>query len=260
MIYKLKVVEDTLFKQAPVQSNELPANEKVFVKAGSEFNLLAVAQVPPSYIRFSMGSSIAGRNTWLAYQQHVEVLNGDGTKLHGTYRPGDRLPASVDLCVPWFSQRKNEFAPMGTCNLTSVAMCLYFYGKRHRGSLSLDDELYQRCEKTGWDRHSHDDLVKVFESYGIKDSFKTDATWDEIKLHLANGNPVINSGLYTRSGHIIVFRGYDATGFLVNDPYGEWSADGYLDKSGENLHYSNSLVERVSIEGESQTWAHFPNK
>jgi len=57
---------------------------------------------------------------------------------------------------------------------------------------------------------------------------------------------VIVHGYFTSFGYIVVIRGYDDTGFLVNDPYGEWFSTGYDNsRSGERLHYSHDLIART---------------
>jgi GH24 family phage-related lysozyme (muramidase) len=170
------------------------------------------------------------------------------------------LLTTVNLNIPYRSQRDNEFNPSNTCNITCVAMCLEFYGIKPTMKRQMEDELFLKVKERGWDRYVHNDLDKLFDIYGIQNKFKVDATWEEIKAHLASGNPVIISGEFTPSGHIIVLRGYDEKGFFVNDPWGEWFASGYQNKSGANLHYSYSLCNRVSYGGSKTCWAHFPQK
>lgn len=174
--------------------------------------------------------------------------------------PTTCINMTINLAVPYYSQRNNEFRPSGTCNITSVAMCLAFYGIKAKEKPQLEDELFLKVQNNGWERHTHDDLAKLFRLYGIEDRFTTEAPWNNVKSHLDGGNPVIISGQFTQSGHIIVLRGYDEKGFFVNDPWGEWFADGYKNQSGENLHYSYNLCNRVSYGGSKTTWAHFPQQ
>ncbi|MFB2923329.1 MULTISPECIES: C39 family peptidase [Aerosakkonema] len=259
---KLKVIKDTVFKQSPVQALELPEDQKVNVDAGRVFDISAYKDIG-SHVRFSLENTfLKARNTWVAYQEHIEIIGDDGIKRIGKFSPNDKLPQEVRLAVPYFSQLNNRYSPAGTCNVTSVAMCLYYYGIRPaRRNKQLEDELFELIKRNGWDRHVHDNLVKVFLEYEMYDVFKTEATWNEVKAHLANGNPVIYSGRLTGAGHIIVLRGYDETGFFVNDPYGEYFASGYrTDMTGENLHYSYNLLKSKSYTGPDTTWAHFPEK
>jgi len=48
--------------------------------------------------------------------------------------------------------------------------------------------------------------------------------------------------------------------FPVNDPWGEWFSWGYQNSTGENLHYSYNLMNRVSYGASKTTWAHFPEE
>lgn len=164
----------------------------------------------------------------------------------------------VNIDIPHLSQRDNQNVPGGTCNITCVAMCLMYYGIMPLSNQQLEDELFKVVARNGWDRHVHDDLAKLFRAYDIDSRFTTEATWESVKEHLRGGNPVIISGKFTKSGHIVVLRGFDETGFYVNDPWGEWFGSGYQNRSGENLHYSYDLCNTVSYGGKKSTWAHFP--
>lgn len=139
-------------------------------------------------------------------------------------------------------------------------MCLSYFGIAPKFKPQLEDELFLKVQQRGWNRYLHADLDKLFRLYNIENEFTTEAPWSRIKSHIDNGNPVIMSGKFTPSGHIIVLRGYDDKGFFVNDPWGEWFSTGYQNKSGENLHYSYNLLNRVSYGGAKTSWAHFPKK
>jgi uncharacterized protein YvpB len=93
----------------------------------------------------------------------------------------------------------------------------------------------------GLNRHSPDDLAQIVRDYGAKDSFTQTATIDEVKDWLSHEKPAVIHGYFTRFGHIIVLVGYDSTGFIVHDPYGEWFADGY------DLNNPDGNNERVSF-------------
>jgi hypothetical protein len=259
---KIIVTANTIFKQAALQSSDLPSNEKIDVEKGSEFEIAAYLEMG-NHLKFTLKSEfLAGRNTWIAYKSHIKLIGDDGLKSIGEYKLGDKLPEEVNLPITWFSQLNNKFQPTKTCNVTTVAMCLYYYGIRPKNrNQQLEDELFQFVESKGWDKYTHEHLRRLFIEYGVFDKFKMDATWDEVKTHLANQNPVILPGQFTSSGHIIVLRGYDAKGFWVNDPNGEFFHSGYrTDLTGENLHYSYQLVRSKSMNDADRTWAHFPEK
>lgn len=167
------------------------------------------------------------------------------------------------LNFPYRSQRDNYYNPSGSCNVTSVAMCLFWLGIRGNGEyVQLEDECYARCLDRGWSRHEAVGLQNLAESYpGIKDDFISNGTLDDIRSAIDAGIPCVLHGYFTRFGHIIVAKGYDEDGLLVNDPWGEWHRSGYdTSVSGEGLHYSNHLIaSKCSPESEQNPrdiWLH----
>lgn len=163
------------------------------------------------------------------------------------------------LPVPYLSQRDNQIRPGQTCNMTCAAMVIgFYYPEKLKGDRQLEDILTKEltAEKGAGAIYYHANIVAVLDEYGVISRFSTGTPWGVIKEHLDGGNPVIYSGKFTKSGHIIVLRGYDDKGFFVNDPWGEWFASGYQNKSGENLHYSFAMMERLSYGGAAGGWAH----
>lgn len=62
-------------------------------------------------------------------------------------------------------------------------------------------------------------------------------TFQEIKDWMKlNESPVCIGTKFTRKGHIVCIGGYDETGFIVNDPYGN-AMEGYNPKGGVIAHY-----------------------
>lgn len=172
----------------------------------------------------------------------------------------------INLKVNYFSQLDNRLNPFGSCNVTSFAMVLDYYhvprNPAYSGYSQFEDELYRFCEINNLNRHSPYDLRDLFNLYAAGkaiDYFTFKASIEQCQESIEAGNPCIFHGYFTRFGHIIVVRGFDDTGFFVNDPYGEWFSTGYrTDLSGENLHYSYDLIKRLCID--SQFWVHFFNK
>lgn len=165
--------------------------------------------------------------------------------------------------VPYFSQLDNSRNPFGSCNVTCCAMALAYFGVKGDGSApQLEDQLYKKCLDKGWSRHDPYDLKELIESYpGVKDDFTPSGTIKDIQKAIDSGSVCILHGYFTRSGHIILVKGYDDTGLIVNDPYGEYFESGYdVNVSGEGLHYSYNLINRVcspESPGNSQNiWLH----
>lgn len=172
----------------------------------------------------------------------------------------------MKLNVPYRSQLDNVRNPYGSCNVTSLAMGMLYYGVKERPAIRLEDELYNYCEFNGFSRHSPYDLAVVFNQFSRKagrEAFSNFSIWGtiaKIKDHINSGHPVITHGWFTNFGHIIVIVGYNLTGFIVHDPYGEYYSWGYrLNSSanpqrGKNLVYSYRLMERYCHDASDGTW------
>ena len=165
---------------------------------------------------------------------------------------------NTNIAIPHHPQLDNYFHPWGACNVTSYGMIGAWLGiKPQNPDEQLEDEFWRWMVNRGLNPKSHADLITLARAYGISATFTTTATWQQVREHLAMGKPCIVAGDTTPSGHIFVIRGFDATGYFVNDPYGEWFASGYrTDLSGENLHYSQRLMDNhVGVDGD--LWVHF---
>ena len=158
------------------------------------------------------------------------------------------LPDSHTIAnFPYLSQRDNRRNPSGSCNVTSIAMCLKYLGIVGNGEGQLEDQLYLRCEQMGFSRHDPLGLHDLVESFkGIKDDYTRSGTLEKIRISIAENRSVVLHGYFTPFGHILAVKGYDERGLIVNDPWGEYFADGYdTTANGEGLHYSWGLISRV---------------
>jgi hypothetical protein len=80
--FVLKITENTVFKRRPLQSSQLPANERVSVTSGTNLIVGSYAFADASgsfnnHIRFSIKypkDNINGLNTWYVFDQHAQVL------------------------------------------------------------------------------------------------------------------------------------------------------------------------------------------
>lgn len=252
---QLKILCDTALKQQPIQSSKLPDDQKQMVQAGSVFAITSYAAVSDHIKVAFADQSFQGKNTWYIYQKHAAVINNNDIA----------FPAAVKLTVPYYDQLDNSEEPYGTCNVTSIAMCLAYLGAaRKEPGRRFADELHDYCESHGLDRHSPDALAKVVEAYGCKDVFSTTASFQRVKEWLIQGNPVVVHGYFTASGHIVTIIGYNNRGFIVNDPYGELMYTSYNPSasyydtyaSGAGLCYSYNMMYQTCCGG-NQFWAHF---
>jgi hypothetical protein len=280
---------NTFLKKEPSSAASLPPEKKielpegVYLKAldfqpvGKHYKVVLEAQRIAWERAGLMRSFAISEGEWYVYgtpespSPHVEVYPSLPTTTTNPTPTAAQLAmskplaipsSSVILKVPYLSQLDNAGDPYGTCNVTSVAMCLAYYGHPIRNSqgMQLEDELNQYCYSNGLDRHVPTDLKKLLEAYGCKDDFQFDAKWANAKTHLAGGNPLIVHGYFTRTGHIIAIIGYNEKGFVVNDPYGEWYSSGYdCDRSGAKLTYSYEMM-RQTCGTDGDLWLHFVSR
>jgi uncharacterized protein YvpB len=261
MALTLKILTATTLKRKPLQSSELTDDQKQAIDVGREFELDSYT-IERNHIRCFFSKEVfKDTNVWYAFGKHVQVYR-DGTLVFP--RP---LPEYIKLPIPYKSQRDNEINPDGSCNVTSLAMCLEFLGaQRKENDGQFEDELYAYAERNGLSRHDPHDLALIVKAYGCRDTFRSDATIDQVKEWLADGKPAVVHGYFTDFGHIVVFAGYDKSGFLVHDPYGEWYSWGYdrnepgwYDNKGEYLSYSYAMISRLCM-ADDNFWVHFISK
>ncbi|NEP46497.1 MAG: hypothetical protein F6K35_47805 [Okeania sp. SIO2H7] len=130
-----------------------------------------------------------------------------------------------NLDVPYRNQLNNEYQPLSTCNVTSVAMCLKYRGIVGDGSKpQLEDQIFQRAQNIGADIHSPEGIKRIVESYDRIDVLNIEGTLADVRKSIDKDAPVIIHGFFTDPGHIIVITGYsfEDEEVFVRDPYGEW--------------------------------------
>lgn len=95
-------------------------------------------------------------------------------------------------------------------------------------AVHLEDELYRYMDNKGLSRHEPQGLSKLAEAYGLRNELTLRGSAADIRKAIVEGKPCIIHGYFTSFGHIVTIIGYDKDGFIVNDPFGEWTANGYL--------------------------------
>ena len=237
----LEAITDTFLKKERLDSAQLRPDQLIAVERGRQWKISRRLELSGRSQRVRLAY---GAGDWWLYQPHWRSRGAAAEEPAGD----QPLAGAVrDLAVPHLSQLDNRCNPLGSCNVTCVAMCLSYLGLPRPKDLQLEDALYQRLEAEGRNRHDPYALQALIDSHpGYRDLFRCNGGFADIRRSIDAGHPVIVHGYFTPSGHIVVIRGYDAAGFLVNDPYGEWTAAGYdTSRSGERLHYSQALIARV---------------
>jgi uncharacterized protein YvpB len=240
----------TLIKKRPIDSSNLKPEEMTNFPAGMFYGVQSYA-LEAGHIKVALTEELSSfGNTGYVFPAFVQMKRGGQA-----FNP---FPPQVELAVPYFSQRDNPRYSWSTCNVTSIAMVLYYYGQRSRNpAQQLEDELLQ------WilDRYgpgaqtNHTYLSQLIRAYGYPTSFATTRRWAEIKDEILASRPVVLAGDFTASGHIVTVIGYTSQGYVVNDPWGN-ALTGYVNTEGRKLLYPYSYMDRVAGP-DGSVWAHF---
>lgn len=235
------------------------------VKAGASIEVKREVARKGNFVQFELAVPVAGESYWFIFEPYW-ILPKKEEKVPAKVG-GDGLPVEVRLKVKYLSQLDNKHRPYVTCNVTSLATVMVYYGHPAFDSTGkqLEDHLFELCERKGLDRHNHWHLKELIEGFGYKDSYQENAKWLDAKKWLAAGNLCILAGYFTPGGHILVLTGYNEKGFIVSDPFGIW----YYDKEG-NHYYDTSragagitypyqeLIDSCGPDGD--LWIHYISK
>jgi hypothetical protein len=185
------------------------------------------------------GSLLSAAGAW------IEVLPADGdVPSDDEEQSGGALPD-----VPYFYQYANRLYPSSTCQNTTIAMVLAM-----RGWTGDPDVI---TEYWGKDRAQSpagfSDVLNGEAAYwgiDVRSTHRTDATFADLHALLDRGIPVPVHGYFTSYGHVLLVLGYDAGGYWVNDPAGEWSRQfmggypyGWDSTVGDGIYYPKAAFE-----------------
>lgn len=252
VIATITATHDTLLKKEPKQGSELEADEKVNVAEGKSYQVVWKGKPGDSHVKVSLAY---GAGNWFVFTPHW-----DGLK--------EEKPSSVkggkELDVRYFSQRDNYRDASRTCFSSSCAMLLE---SLKPGTLPGDkgDDIYvQRVFEYGDTTDAYTQL-KALLSFGVQAKFVQNASVNTVKERIDAGVPVPIGILHhgpasapSGGGHWICVVGYDSTGFIVNDPWGEidHASGAYITVDGEKVHYSYDLIRsRWTVAHDSDGWA-----
>ena len=162
--------------------------------------------------------------------------------------------------VPYFYQYNNHCFPDSTCQNTSIAMLLKYYG--WPGNPDQITKKFGRRKAQNAKGFS-----KVFNYYAlnynldvrIKNDVNVDSVY--IKKLLKEGKPVVVHGKFTSSGHIIVLVGFDQDYYYANDPAGKWNQEyngNYKQRTSTNGKYIKYKKEKLlkAMQREYGLWIH----
>ena len=245
----MTMLQATVFKKRSVDAASLKDTEKTTLPLGRVYGVESYG-LEGDHLKVSVTEELPNfGNTGYVFPSFVQFKRGD--------KIFDAVPNNVELNVPYFSQRDNPRFDWSTCNVTSIAMVLYYYGLRSKWGGQLEDELLQWCfDYAGQGSQTdHSVLSALIQAYGFKTSFSTTRNWADVRSELLNRRPVVLAGDFTASGHILTLIGYNSQGYIVQDPWGD-ALTGYSDTEGRKLMYPYSYVNQVAGP-DGNVWAHF---
>jgi hypothetical protein len=166
---------------------------------------------------------------------------------------------------PWFSQLNPSDGPEGPrqCQTSSIAMCLSYLGVAG----IRDDTDYLRVVQRHGDTIFQATHQAALAELGVRARFTKNCSASEVQAEIRAGLPVAMGILHhgpvgapSGGGHWIAAYGFDASSWVVNDPYGDldlingrWLRVGGT--AGRGLRYSyRNLGPRWEANGPRTGW------
>jgi hypothetical protein len=201
-----------------------------------------------------------GSGQWWVFPSHWEGFAPKAAAVPAATASGGKV-----LNVKYQSQRDNLASGNDlnyrTCFSSSCAMLAMTVKP---GCVAGDDAYIQKRQPFG-DSTDGGAQVACLKSLGINARFTQSGNNDTIKKQIDRGIPVPVGILHhgpasapSGGGHWICVIGYDDSGFVVHDPWGEIdNASGtYVSENGASKHYSYKLFDsRWTVAGNSDGWA-----
>ena len=251
----LKCAVATLLKKRPVPGDQLAANEKVSIEPGNTYADCFVLKEESGHKLIGLPF---GQGDWWIFPSHWKGFAPQAG-------PPTANGSGKVLTVKYQSQRDNKTSGADdysrTCFSSSCSMLAMTVKP---GCVANDDAYIQKRQPFG-DSTDGSAQVACLKSLGINARFTQSGSNDTIKKQIDRGIPVPVGILHhgpasapSGGGHWICVIGYDTTGFIVHDPWGEIdNASGtYPSEDGASKHYSYKLFDsRWTVAGNSDGWA-----
>lgn len=167
--------------------------------------------------------------------------------------------------VPYFYQYNNSINPGGSCQNTSIAMLLKYYGATAitPDAVSNTWGTSQAQTVSGFNTVCNSEA----QNYGLSVTCTSTSSGSFAALNglLAQGIPVAVHGYFTSYGHVMVVLAFTGTEYICNDPAGEWSQQyqngGYSTTNateGIQIHYGATAFLNA-IGPDNTLWYHYIN-
>ena len=243
--------QDTVLKKEICQSSELEADQKWNVAKGQQISLTWKGKCAEGHCFVT----VKDKGQWFIYTDHWK---GGGTAEKPPSADGSKV-----LPTRYFSQRDNYRDASRTCFSSSCAMLLETLKPGTCPGEKGDDIYVHRVFEYG-DTTDAYVQVKALGSFGVSSKFVQNGNLDTIRKQIDAGIPVPIGILHhgpasapSGGGHWICVIGYDKTGFIVHDPWGEidHATGTYISEDGKALHYSNNLLNsRWTVANPNDGW------
>ncbi len=215
---------------------------------------------------------------------------------------GQSLPIVINISKDddYHTQINNRRFPLSTCNTTSAIMALKACDItfRYPHNMQPEDYLTELLETeeaytvmkrlAPWAYNSKGipiyppRQVHVCLAWGVNkfvgytcDTFRTDATIEEMIWMLVNNRALLVNGKFTSSGHIVCVVGFvtmqqnilkitspkdviltSVTSMIIDDPYGNWHT-AYKDQRGNNIYLKlTDFMYLTNKQRVNQKWMH----
>jgi len=248
--------QDTWLKKKPLGSDELAAEQKLFVPKGSAWQWTEIHMFAgEAHQRVFL--EVQPNAEWWIFPDHWKIINDTETTV-----ASETTSTELKLSVPYYSQRDNYKDPMRTCFSSSCAMLLSGLDPE---AIKSDDEYIKTVYKYG-DTTEASVQLKALKEFGVTASFVQTGTWADIENLLRKRIPVpigiLHKGPVSApvgGGHWICCVGLtaDKKSIIVHDPFGDLDliGGGYVSTDGKYKKYSKkNLGPRWLVEGERSGW------
>lgn len=261
-----RAIKELKYKPAVID-RELTVNHPERVKVGQKFKINGKALEPTDKIIVSVDGYVIAEKAVSGQQYNfttqlnqsgddrklvVKGFTGSGTAVAEIKDKIDVVNDDLIKDVPYFYQYYNSYHPSATCQNTSVAMVLGYYG----WTGNPDDITRTWGRKKA---QSPSGLAELFNHYaqennlGVRMRAHYDLNISHMRSLLKSGKPVILHNEFTSYGHLVTLVGFDGDYYYVNDPAGRWNQrykggyPGRTSTNGKYVKYHKNNLERASL-------------
>ena len=166
--------------------------------------------------------------------------------------------------VPYFYQYSNSINPGGSCQNTSIAMLLKYYGATNLTPDWISNQYGTSQAQTVSGFNTVCNSVAQSKGLAANCISTSSGSFQGMNALLAQGKPVVVHGYFTGYGHVMVVTGFTGTHYICNDPAGKWSQvyqGGYLSSTstvGNQIQYGKAAFEQA-IGPNNTLWYHYYN-